>query len=104
ILKSVCKHYDIDMDIPVKDIPKKQMNKILKGSGRTKIHFHYVNDFGKVRDNMIQFEGVLNNIARRYHETSSDFTREHLEKYMAQKDYQRWDGYRVKKEELGLKK
>src|SRR5690625_1529500 len=103
LLKSVCNHYDIDMDIPVKDIPKKQMNKILKGSGRTKIHFHYVNDFGKVRDNMIQFEGVLHNIARRYHETSSDFTREHLEKYMAQTNCQTCDGYRLNEQALAVK-
>src|SRR5699024_11404026 len=55
LLKSVCEHYDIDMDTPVKDIPKKQMDKILYGSGRTKINFHYVNDIGKVNDNMIQY-------------------------------------------------
>src|SRR5690625_4628128 len=103
LLRSVCQHYDIDMDIPIKDIPKKQMNKILKGSGRTKIHFHYVNDFGKVRDNMIQFEGVLTNIARRYHETSSEFTRENLEKYMAQTDCQTCDGYRLNKQALAVK-
>src|SRR5699024_12280703 len=59
--------------------------KILYGSGKEKIHFSYQNDFGKLRDNYIYFEGVLNNIARRYRETPSDFTREQLEKYMAHK-------------------
>src|SRR5699024_9587525 len=73
LLKSVCDHYGIDMDTPVKDLPKEQMDKILYGSGKEKIHFHYVNDFGKVHDRMIHFEGVMNNIARRYRETTSDF-------------------------------
>lgn len=102
LLKSVCDHFGIDMDIPVKNIPKHQMEKILFGSGEEKIHFHYVNDFGNVRDNMINFEGVMNNIARRYKETSSDFIRETLEKYMAQKHCPTCKGYRLKKEALAV--
>src|SRR5690625_2201157 len=100
LLKSVCKHYDIDMNTPVKDIPKEQMDKILYGSGKEKIHFYYVNEFGNVLDNMVLFEGVVHNVARRYRETSSDFTREHLEKYMAQKNCPSCDGYRLKEEAL----
>ncbi|RYG74410.1 excinuclease ABC subunit UvrA [Lentibacillus lipolyticus] len=102
LLKSVCDHYGIDMTIPVKDIPKKQMEKILYGSGNEKVKFRYVNDFGNVRDNDIYFEGVLNNIARRYRETSSDFTRELLGKYMAQKNCPDCDGYRLKEEALAV--
>jgi len=103
LLKSVCDHYDIPMDIPVKDIPKRQMNKILYGSGRTKIRFRFENDFGKVRDSEIQFEGVITNIARRYRETSSDFTREALEQYMAQKACETCHGYRLNEEALCVK-
>src|SRR5690625_1251003 len=103
LLKSVCKHYYIDMDIPVKEIPKRKMNKILYGSGKTIIRFHYINDFGRERDNMIYFEGVLNNIARRYRETSSDFIRETLEKYMAQKACPTCQGYRLNEEALSVK-
>ncbi|MFD2045013.1 excinuclease ABC subunit UvrA [Ornithinibacillus salinisoli] len=103
LLKSVCDHYDIDMDVPVKDIPKHFMEKILFGSGDDKIHFHYVNDFGNVRDNMIHFEGVSNNIARRYKETSSDFIRETLEKFMAQKHCPTCKGYRLKEEALAVR-
>ena len=103
LLKSVCEHYGIDMDIPVEKIPKQQMEKILYGSGKEKIHFYYVNDFGKVRDQMITFEGVMNNVARRYRETSSNFIRETLEKYMAQKACPDCDGYRLKQEALAVK-
>ncbi|HLR65681.1 excinuclease ABC subunit UvrA [Virgibacillus alimentarius] len=102
LLKSVCKHYDIDMNIPVKDIPKEKMNKILYGSGKEKIHFYYVNDFGNIRDNMIRFEGVIKNVARRYRETSSDFIREQLEKYMAHINCPTCDGYRLSEEALAV--
>src|SRR5699024_4925246 len=51
LLKSVCKHYKIDMDTPVNKLPKKQMDKILYGSGKTKIRFRYENDYGMLRDN-----------------------------------------------------
>ena len=102
LLKSVCNHYGIDMDIPVKDIPKKQMDKILYGSGREYITFHYVSDFGRERNNRIQFEGVVGNIARRYRETSSDFIRESLEKYMAENACPTCDGYRLNTEALAV--
>src|SRR5690625_2977904 len=100
LLKSVCEHYDIDMHIPVKDIPKKKMDKILYGSGKEYINFYYVNDFGTERRNRIQFEGVIRNIARRYNETSSDFIRETLEKYMAEHHCPTCQGYRLKEEAL----
>lgn len=102
LLKSVCKHYGISMTTPVKDLPKDQLDKILYGSGKEKIHFHYVNDFGAVRDNTVEFEGVLKNIERRYRDTSSDFIRETLEKYMAKKNCPTCHGYRLKEEALAV--
>ncbi|KIL46532.1 excinuclease ABC subunit A [Jeotgalibacillus alimentarius] len=103
MLKAVCEHYDIDMDIPVKDIPKKKMDKILKGSGREKIYFRYENDFGQVRENNINFEGVLKNVERRYRETSSDYIREQMQKYMAQHHCPTCGGHRLKRESLAVK-
>ncbi|WP_089831743.1 excinuclease ABC subunit UvrA [Halolactibacillus halophilus] len=98
LLKSVCDHYGIDMDTPVKDLPKKHMNKILHGSGKTKIRFKYENDYGMTRDTKIEFEGVLNNIERRFKETSSDYIREQMEKYMAESDCPTCSGYRLNDE------
>src|SRR5699024_8231213 len=91
------------MDKKVKDLSKKELDIILYGSGKEKVHFHYVNDFGRARSSDIQFEGVVNNIARRYRETSSDFTRDHLENYMAVKDCPGCDGYRLSEEALAVK-
>lgn len=102
MLKSVCDHYGIDMDTPVKDLPKEQMKIILYGSGRDKILFHYVNDFGRERNQEIHFEGVMNNIARRYNETSSDYTREHLEQFMREKHCPTCKGQRLSKEALSV--
>lgn len=98
LLESICNHYGIDMNIPVKDIPKPMLDKILYGSGKEKIHFRYENDFGQVRENDIQFEGVIRNVERRYKETSSDFIREQMEKYMGQQDCPTCKGYRLKRE------
>ncbi|MGE7922779.1 excinuclease ABC subunit UvrA [Viridibacillus arvi] len=103
LLKAVCDHYDIDMDMPVEDIPKDKMDKILNGSGTDKIHFHYENDFGNVRDQDIVFEGVLRNIERRFRETTSDYIREQMEKYMAQQHCPSCKGYRLKPETLAVK-
>ena len=102
LLKTVCKHYNIDMDKPFKKLTKREFNKIFYGSGDEKIHFHYVNDFGREHKNDIKFEGVMNNIKRRYHETSSDFIRETLEEYMAESDCPSCHGYRLKDEALSV--
>ncbi|MDC3412254.1 excinuclease ABC subunit UvrA [Aquibacillus sp. 3ASR75-11] len=103
LLESACTHFGIDMDLPVKKIPKHLMERILFGSDQEKIHFRYENDFGRIRDSEIMFEGVINNIARRYKETSSDFIREQMEKYMAQKPCPKCKGYRLKEETLAVR-
>ena len=103
LLKCVCDHYGIDMDIPVKNIPKDQMDKILNGSGKDYIHFHYENEFGNIRDQDIQFEGVLRNVERRFKETSSDYIREQMEKYMAKQPCPSCHGHRLKPETLAVK-
>ncbi|MBN8193899.1 excinuclease ABC subunit UvrA [Bacillus sp. NTK074B] len=103
LLKAVCDHYEIPMDIPVKDLPKHQMDKILYGSGKDEIYFRYENDFGQVRENYLRFEGVIPNVERRYRETSSDYIREQMEKYMAQQDCPTCNGHRLKEESLAVK-
>ena len=103
LLEAVCKHYKIKMNVPVEKLPIDQWNKIMHGSGEDKIHFHYENEFGQVRDSQIQFEGVLSNIERRYKDTSSDYVREQMEKYMGQHNCPTCKGYRLKRETLAVK-
>lgn len=102
LLASVCDHYGIDMDVPISQIPKHLLEKVLAGSQGEKIYFRYENEFGHIRENEIEFEGVLYNLARRYKETSSDYIREQMEGYMAQKPCPTCRGNRLKKESLAV--
>lgn len=102
LLESVCNHYGINMDIPYKDIPKDKRDKILYGSDGEKIYFKYDNEQGHVREAMIEFEGVISNVERRYKETSSDYIREQMEKYMAQQSCPTCKGHRLRKEALAV--
>ncbi|MFC0297786.1 excinuclease ABC subunit UvrA [Geobacillus jurassicus] len=102
LLEAVCRHYGIPMDVPVRDLPKEQLDKILYGSGGEPIYFRYTNDFGQVREQYIAFEGVIPNVERRYRETSSDYIREQMEKYMAEQPCPTCQGYRLKKESLAV--
>lgn len=102
LLATVCNHYGIDMDIPVKDIRKDLLDKVLYGSGDEEIFFHYENDWGQVRESNIKFEGVARNVERRYRETSSDWIREQMEKYMAEQPCHSCKGDRLRKESLAV--
>ncbi|MEM1502997.1 excinuclease ABC subunit UvrA [Domibacillus sp. 8LH] len=103
LLKAVCTHYKIDMDTLWKDLPDEHKDKLLNGSGKDRIRFRYENDFGQIRDNHIVFEGVLSNVERRYKETSSDYIREQMEKYMGESKCPTCKGQRLKKESLAVK-
>ena len=103
LLKAVCTHYDIPMNVPVKDIPKAKMDKIFKGSGKEKIVFDYTNDFGKRTNQLTEYEGVLRNVERRFKDTSSDYIREQMSNYMIEKDCPTCRGDRLKPETLAVK-
>ncbi|QFT90602.1 UvrABC system protein A [Bacillus sp. THAF10] len=102
MLEAVCNHYGIDMNIPVDEIPKHLLDKVLYGSGKEEVYFRYENDFGQVRESYIKFEGVIPNVERRYRETSSDYIREQMEKYMAQQPCPACKGNRLKLESLSV--
>lgn len=103
LLKTICKHFKIPMDVPVSDLSDEDLNIILYGSKDQKIKFQYTNEFGNTRVNNIYFEGVLANVERRFKETSSDYIREQMEKYMASRACPTCHGYRLKKETLAVK-
>ena len=103
LLKTVAKHYGISMTVPVSELPEDQLEKILYGSKDEKIRFRYTNEFGGTRDSDIYFEGVLSNVSRRYKYTSSDYVRDQMEKYMAQRPCPACDGYRFNEEPLAVK-
>lgn len=102
LLEAVCNHYGVDMDMPFKDIPNHLLEKVLYGSKGDKIYFRYENDFGQIREGHIEFEGVIRNVERRYKETSSDWIREQMEKYMGEQPCHVCKGHRLKKETLAV--
>ena len=81
LLKSVADHYGFDIEAPFSQLSKKFQNIILNGS-KEEIEFVYVNDRGDKIKRKHVFEGVLNNMARRYKETESNAVREELAKYI----------------------
>ncbi len=84
-VKTVCDLYGIDMNMPVKDIPRDKLKILLYGS-KEPIEFKYVAKNGNVRYKNDYFEGAIPNLERRYMETTSAWTREWLETFMVEMD------------------
>lgn len=103
MLRQFCKDFKIPMDVPFKDLSEKHKNFVLYGSKDKTFHFYHKNDFGAVRDVHIPFEGVINNINRRYHESSSDFTRKVMREYMTELTCQTCQGARLNEQALCVK-
>ncbi|GGG08161.1 excinuclease ABC subunit UvrA [Paenibacillus aceti] len=101
-LRSVCEHFDIPMDVPVSELTKDQMDKLLYGTGDIKVRFRYENDFGMSKDAMVTFEGIIPNLERRYRDTASEGIREFIEGFMGSKPCGTCKGHRLKKESLAV--
>ncbi|AUO27261.1 excinuclease ABC subunit UvrA [Limosilactobacillus fermentum] len=102
LLAQYCAAAGIDMDTPFEDFDDQTKHQLLYGDDLT-FHFHYQNDFGGIRDVDVTFEGVVNNVSRRYKETNSDFTREQMRKYMAELPCPACHGYRLNEQALTVK-
>lgn len=103
MLEQAMEQFGIDMDTPFEKLTKKEQKVILYGSGKKEFHFHYKNDFGNVRDTDMPFEGVVNNVERRYNTTSSDYTRRVMREYMTELACPVCGGKRLNREALSVK-
>ena len=97
MLTSLAEHYDFDIEQPWEKLSPIHQQKILFGSDDEEITFNYVNDRGTVFRRQHSFEGVINNMERRYRETESTSVREELTKYMATSDCPECSGTRLRK-------
>lgn len=97
-LKAVAEHYGFDIDTPFKALSKDHQAAILQGSGSEAIPFRYLNDRGDIISKSHPFEGVLNNLERRYRETESEMVREDLAKYINMQPCPSCSGSRLRKE------
>lgn len=100
MLEQAMTSFGIDMDTPFENLTEEEQNLVLYGSGEREFHFHYINDFGGERNIDLSFEGVVNNIDRRYHETNSDFTRNVMRGYMNELPCATCHGYRLNNQAL----
>ncbi|QDG80738.1 excinuclease ABC subunit UvrA [Weissella cibaria] len=103
MLRQFAEQFGIKMDIPFEELTADQQDMVLYGSRLKPFHFHYENDFGGVRDVDVPFEGVMNNIDRRYRESNSDFTREQMRGYMDELTCNACGGYRLNPAALSVK-
>ena len=100
-LKCVCDHYKIDMDKPFKKLTKKEENIVLYGTTEI-IQFNYTTKSGNVYNQKDFYEGIINNLQRRYMETSSTWIREWLERYMIETNCTKCNGSRLRDEVLSV--
>jgi len=99
---SLAKHFKFSLDTPLDEIPKKAMDAMLYGSGES-IEVHYKNREGTSHfDYNTKFPGVLEDLKRRYMETSSPGVKDWLEKFMSQKPCEACGGKRLKPEVLAV--
>lgn len=98
MLLALAEHYQFDLDTPFNQLPQRIQDVILHGSGKESIEFKYVNDRGDTRIKHHAFEGILNNLERRYRDTESNSVREDLVKYISNKPCSSCHGTRLKEE------
>ena len=99
--EGLAEHYGFSLDTPIKNLPKKVMDVIFYGSKGEKIKMTRKREYGS-GTYMVEFEGVINNLQRRYRETQSEWVREELKSYMSQVPCPECHGHRLKPESLAV--
>lgn len=103
LVRAVCEQYDIDMEKPFKDLSRKQQEIILYGSSEEPVCIKYRSaSSGRVSNWYTAYEGVINNLARRYRETESDYAREKISQFMRLISCSECEGARLRKESLAV--
>ncbi len=98
----VCKDNGIDPRTAIKNLSDKEKDILLFGTGKKEYKVDGTNRFGKLTSIWQRFEGVVNNLERRYAETDSDWARDEIRKYMREKVCPECGGKRLKKEALSI--
>ncbi len=98
---ALSKHYGFSLDTPVKNLPKDIYNMLLYGNGGEKINMEYsTRTFNGSYES--SWEGIIPNLERRYRETTSDYTKSEIERYMNVSPCSTCHGKRLKKEALAV--
>jgi excinuclease ABC subunit A len=103
LIASVAEAYDVDADLPWAKLKKAEKEIFLYGTGDERHQVSYTNRFGRSRSYKVRFEGIVNNLERRYEETDSESNRERIESYMAEQPCPDCKGARLRPESLAVK-
>ncbi len=98
LLEAVALHYNFSLDTPWKGLSPANQRIILYGSKGEPLKVRYTNKYGRAREYETAFEGVIPNLERRHKETTSDYMRSEIERYMAERPCPTCDGTRLKPE------
>ncbi len=100
-LECCCNHYGIDLSKPIKDLTKEELDIILYGNHEI-IRFNYKSKSGNINNSLGEYEGIINNLERRYMETTSEWIRDWIEGYMIELTCPTCNGARLKDEVLSV--
>jgi len=101
-ITSLSKHYNIDLSKPISKLSKKDLDIILYGSDEA-LEFNYVSNNGNTRRTTDYFEGIVNNLERRYIETKSGWIRDWIEQFMTELECPTCHGARLNYDILSVK-
>ncbi len=99
-LASLAEKYEFSLDTPWMHLSDGVRENILYGSGKEKLYVRYRNRYGRLRSYFTRYEGVVNNLQRRYQETESEYSRARISQYMNERPCPECGGARLKRESL----
>ncbi len=102
IMRGISEAYGFSMNTPWKNLKPEHKNIVMYGTDGRKVRMRYTNSRGDSRDYTTSFEGIVNNLARRYRETNSDMMREFFEQFMSKVPCQTCQGRRLRPEALAV--
>ena len=102
MLEAVAKHYHIDLEAPVETIPQEKLDKIFYGTGGKELTVEFVGRNGRKSSFRASFEGIVNNLERRYRETNSEYVKMKISEFMSERLCQTCSGDRLRKEALAI--
>jgi excinuclease ABC subunit A len=102
LIAAVADDYGVDITKPWSKLKKSEREIFLNGTGGERHQVTYTNRFGRRRSYRVRFEGIVNQLQRRYEETDSETNRERIESYMAEQPCPDCGGARLRPESLAV--
>jgi excinuclease ABC subunit A len=101
--QAIAEKWEVDLDTPWQELDEEVRETFLYGTDGEKLYVSYKNRYGRKRSYMTRFEGIVNNLQRRYKETDSEWSREKIEEYMSVRPCPDCDGARLRPESLAVR-